>query len=131
MLLQSLWKKHLELDDAIDSEDVSVWSTISSDISGLSDVPFKRCIAMTDSHENMKYFLICFCDASSYAYAAATYLLQSSAVNESKVDLLFSKTRPAPLKEMTIPRLELMAVVIGVKCLRFVKQQLKLSVEGS
>ena len=68
---------------------MSVWSIISSDISGLSDVPVKRCIAMTDSHGNMKYFLICLCDASSYAYAAAIYLHQSSAVNESNVDLLF------------------------------------------
>ena len=31
---------------------------------------------------------------------------------------------------MTIPRLELMAVVIGVRCLRFVKQQLNISIEG-
>ena len=45
-------------------------------------------------------------------------------------DLLFSKTRLAPLKEMTIPRLELMAVLIGVRCVKFVKEQLKISVEG-
>ena len=31
---------------------------------------------------------------------------------------------------MAIPRLELMAVVIGVRCLRFVKQQLNISIEG-
>ena len=31
---------------------------------------------------------------------------------------------------MTIPRLELMAVLIGVRCVKFVKEQLKISVEG-
>ena len=31
---------------------------------------------------------------------------------------------------MTIPRLELMAVLIGVRCVNFVKEQLKISVEG-
>ena len=31
---------------------------------------------------------------------------------------------------MTSPRLELMAVLIGVRCVKFVKEQLKISVEG-
>ena len=86
-------------------------------MTGLSDVFIKRCIAMNGDHGNIKYYLICFCDASSYA---VIYLLQINAENESKVDLIFSKTRLAPVKEMTISRLELMAVVIGVRCLRFV-----------
>ena len=59
------------------------------------------------------------------------YLFQESSNSESRSDLLFCKTRLAPLKEMTIPRLELMAVVIGVRCIRFVKQQLKIPIERS
>ena len=131
LLLQSLWKKHLEWDDIVDSIDTSVWSKISSDISMLSDVSIKRCIAVEGGQENVKHYLICFCDASVHAYAAAIYLLQTGGETGSKVDLLFSKTRLAPLKKITIPRLELMAVVIGVRCLRFVKQQIKLPIEGT
>ncbi len=71
--------------------------------------------------------MLCFGDASKRSYSAAVYLHQESA-NSSKLDLVFAKTRLAPVKEMTIPRLELMAVLIGVKYLQFVKSQLKLHI---
>ena len=45
--------------------------------------------------------------------------------------MLFSKTRLAPLKNNTIPRLELMAVVIGVRCLSFVKSQIKVPIAAT
>ena len=124
VFLQSLWSKHLEWDEEISSEDLAVWSSVCSNIDRLSDIPIKRCVA-TNGNENVQHYLACFCDASSYAYAASVYLVQINAEQESKSDVIFSKTRLAPLKKMTIPRLELMAVVIGVRCLQYVKQQLK------
>ena len=42
---------------------------------------------------------------------------------------MFSKTRLAPIKGMTIPCLELMAVLIGVRCVKFVQSQLKCDIE--
>ena len=130
VFLQSLWSKHIEWDDEISSEDLAVWSSISSNIDGLSDISIKRCIATNDS-EKMQPYLVCFCDASSYAYAASVYLVQINGEQVSKSDLIFSKTRLAPLKKITIPRLEMMCVVIGVRCLQYVKQQLKVTVVGS
>ena len=130
VFLQSLWSKNKGWDDNINDEDLVFWSVVSSNVLGLSGVSVKRCIAISDN-ENVQYYLFCFCDASSYAYAASVNLQQRNEAQESKSDLIFSKTRIAPLKKMTIPRLELMAVVIGVRCLQYVKQQLKISVEGS
>lgn len=66
---------------------------------------------------------------SASAYAATVYLFQKGSTSESRADLLFSKTRLAPLKTLEIPRLELMAVPIGVRCVSFVKEQLKLQIE--
>ena len=43
-------------------------------------------------------------------------------------DLIFSKSRLAPVKSMTIPRVELLGVLFGVRCLNFVKSQLPFSV---
>ena len=39
-----------------------------------------------------------------------------------KVDMLSSKTRLALNKDISISRLELMAAVIGTRCLRFVQK---------
>lgn len=47
----------------------------------------------------------------------------------TRSDLIFSKTRLSPMKGMTIPRLELMAVLIGVRCLTFVQGQLKIPIQ--
>ena len=85
---------------------------------------------MNDKNKDVKSRLLCFCDASSCAYATAVYLVQRSENSESRSDLLFSKTRLAPLKKITIPRLELLAVLIGVRCVKFVESQLKISVDG-
>lgn len=47
------------------------------------------------------------------------------------VTLFLRKTRLASVRGMDIPKLEFMAVVIGVRSLLFVKEQLKIEIIGS
>ena len=75
VFLQSLWCKHLNWDDSIENKDLKQWSTIRLDSSSLSDLQVNRCIAMNGNGSDIKYHLICFCDASKDAYAAVVYLL--------------------------------------------------------
>ncbi|XP_060556893.1 uncharacterized protein LOC132717440 [Ruditapes philippinarum] len=49
--------------------------------------------------------------------------------NTTDVNVIFAKTRLAPIKKLTIPRLELLAVLIGLRCLKFVKEQLRVPIE--
>ena len=60
--------------------------------------------------------------------AGGIYLVQHGE-SEQRSELIFSKTRLAPTTRTTIPRLELLAVHIGVRCIKFVKSQLKLTGE--
>ena len=129
LFLQTLWNKRLEWDNLICREDLAVWLTISSDMSKPPECSIKPNIALTLRKQPVMYSLVCFCDASACAYATIVYLHQSINDSESKADIYFSKTRLAPLKKMTIPRLGLMAVVIGVRCIKFVKDQLKLPIK--
>ncbi|XP_044180058.1 uncharacterized protein LOC114970531 [Acropora millepora] len=46
----------------------------------------------------------------------------------ANVNLVFSKACVAPTKQLSIPRLELLAVVIGTRCLNYVTEQLQLTV---
>lgn len=50
-----------------------------------------------------------FCDASESAYGAVLYLQSTSTSGINMVRLICSKTRVAPIKRLTLPRLELCA----------------------
>lgn len=91
----------------------------------IQDHKVSRCVTVDDYDDKTKNCLVCFCDASTKAYAAVIYLVQTSEMNR-KSQLIFSKSRLAPIKCLTIPRLEFMAVLIGVRCIRFVRTQLRL-----
>ena len=108
---------------------VKLWESVGYDLKSITETRVERAIVMESNGLEVKHRLLCFCKASSRAYAAAVYLLQTDRNNEPKVDLLFSKTRLAPLKDISIPRLELLAVLIGVRCVKFVKSQLNYQID--
>lgn len=126
-LLQQVWRKHLDWDDKLDEEDTLEWLRIKDDLSQLSKTKIQRCVILKQKDGEVVYKLVCFCDASTKAYATSIYLSQTG--NVTKTDLIFSKGRLAPLKGMTIPKLELMAVLIGVRCLEFVRKEINLPVD--
>ncbi|XP_052785982.1 uncharacterized protein LOC128221411 [Mya arenaria] len=128
-LLQSLWKKNIEWDDRLGSQDENEWLEIKEDLQDIANCRVKRCVAFSEQSEVVTYTLVCFCDASNLAYASSIYLLQESKCSK-KCDLIFAKSRLAPIKEMTIPKLELMAVLIGVRSTHFVEKQLKIKLKA-
>ena len=69
--------------------------------------------------------MLAFCDASEKTYAVTIYL-RSSQDEQVTTNLIFSKSRIAPRKLLTIPQLELMSMLIGVRSLNFIQKQMKL-----
>ncbi|XP_015119440.1 uncharacterized protein LOC107042769 [Diachasma alloeum] len=67
-------------------------------------------------------------DASTLATSAVVYLKVSNGVGEPRISLVCAKTKVAPLKRLTISRLELTAAVLLAKLVKYVKDQLNLSV---
>ena len=60
LFLQSLWSKHLNWNDVNNSEEMAVWSAISSDLRKLSDYQISRSISGNDKNKNVKSRLLCF-----------------------------------------------------------------------
>ncbi|UYV81584.1 hypothetical protein LAZ67_20001600 [Cordylochernes scorpioides] len=65
-----------------------------------------------------------FCDASQIGYGAVAYL-RSETGRENTLTLIWSKVRLAPMKSITIPRLELMAMVLGARLAHAIQAALK------
>ena len=66
-----------------------------------------------------------FCDASTTGYGACSYLRMVSPTGGISVSLVASKARLAPIKVVTIPRLELAAAVIAVRLDNLIKSVLE------
>ena len=128
VFMKELWTKEYEWDSKLDDKQLQEWSRISENLKEipLHNLPRYIGINTETKDEMIENSLLCFCDASAKAYATAIYLHQSFA-NRFKGDLIFSKTRLAP-SNTTIPRLELLGVLIGVRALKFVLQELHMQV---
>ena len=128
LFMKTLWMEKHEWDAKLNEKQLEMWLQV---IEALKDIPLchlPRYIGITQE-KSVVYSLVCFCDASAKAYATVIYLHQSFS-GSCKVDLIFSKTRLAP-QNMTIPRLELMGVLIGVRALKFVTSELHLQVTNT
>ena len=89
-----------------------------------------------ENSENISYQILTFCDASARSYATAVYL-RAVCGDTIRVHLIFSKMRLSPhnnrkggaiLKYISLPRLELLAFLIGTRATNFVSKELTLHV---
>ena len=69
-----------------------------------------------------------FCDASELAYAAMVYLRLPTNHDEIQISLVASKTKVAPIKRLTIPRLELCGAHLLAQLLHHVRQVLDIPI---
>ncbi|VDN82033.1 unnamed protein product [Brugia pahangi] len=68
-----------------------------------------------------------FTDASKVAYSAAICVLNHGYQGAYLTSfLIYAKSRIAPIKGMSVPRLELLSVLIGVRATQFILKQLNL-----
>ncbi|GFV19515.1 integrase_H2C2 domain-containing protein [Trichonephila clavipes] len=94
-------------DSELSPKDVNVFLKWFRDLYVLKDVTLSRCMIINSTSE-----LHVFVDASKEAYAACVFV-RSMFKSDVKVTLVRAKARVAPLKPLSIPRLELMACCIG------------------
>ncbi|CAB0011196.1 unnamed protein product, partial [Nesidiocoris tenuis] len=106
--IQELWKLSLDWDQEIPHYLQDSWSSILTQLPVLSKIQVPRFIG-TSGDENMQ--IIGFCDASVRGYAAVIYLRVASETGWT-ISLLTSKSKLAPTKATSIPRLELCGALL-------------------
>ena len=85
-----------------------------------SNIKIPRCFQLTKA---LNTELHIFCDASESAFSAVSYIRVQTG-NEIKCNLIRAKSRLAPLKKLTLPRLELQGAVLGVRLKTFITQEI-------
>jgi hypothetical protein len=125
ILLQELWLLKNDWDAPIPQELVQRWKDYVDDLPHLARARVPRWTGQRK--ENSSLELNGFADASSRAYATVVYLRVIHSESNFQVNLICAKTKVAPVKTISIPRLELNAVVLLSRLLIWTQQALSLS----
>lgn len=115
VLLQDIWRSGVGWDEEIPPELTERWRLWLRVLPKVETVSIPRCYRKLTSAEKSNVIqLHVFVDASKSGIAAVAYWRFQEGDN-IECALAGAKTRVAPLKYLSIPRLELQAAVIGVR----------------
>ncbi|XP_031338175.1 uncharacterized protein LOC116167075 [Photinus pyralis] len=124
IFMQSLWQLDLGWDEPLPDCKSNKWKNFYSQLNLLAQVKIPRYIGLSPSNRLCE--LHGFSDASEQAYSAVLYIRVSNNNDLSTVRLLVSKTKVAPLKMITLPKLELNAALLLAKLSSVVQTTLNL-----
>ena len=110
-LFQAVCVEGLGWDDPLEGKILDEWNRAIGELECLNTVRIPRCYFDPQSHPT-EIQIHAFSDASNTAYAAVVYTRSSYENGNVQVRLLASKSRIAPIKKQSIPRLELLGAVI-------------------
>lgn len=119
LILKDIWRSGVGWDEPIQSNEIRKWSSWIRALPIIETVNLPRCYFYSSTAD--RYELHTFVDASEEAAAAVVYLVQFCN-NHQTVAFITSKTKIAPMKIISIPRLELQAAVMGARLASAVEQ---------
>lgn len=123
ILFQEATRLKISWDNDVPMNLFDRWKSWSNSLSLLDRLRFDRCV-LPRGFENGVCELHHFSDASSLAYGSCSYLRVINEEGKLHVSLLASKCRLAPLKQTTIPRLELCAALSAVQLDQLMRREL-------
>lgn len=115
IMLRELCLKKLKWDDKLDEEMLAKWKKYVNALPHLRNVAIPRWIG-TSQRASMELHV--FSDASMAAYASTVYARVTMPTGLINCNLVVCKTKVAPMKTVTIPRLELSGAVLSVKLVK-------------
>lgn len=126
-LLQELCREGIDWDDPVPAHIRSQWEKWRSELPLVETIKIARCLKPPDFGEPVAVELHSFSDASNTGLGQVTYLRLVNSSGQVHVSFLMGKARVAPLKPMSIPRLELTAAVVATNVASMLSQELNYS----
>ncbi|GFU85713.1 integrase catalytic domain-containing protein [Trichonephila clavipes] len=117
IMLQELWKSKASWDDPMPSSILENWNKFTKESKHLNSISILRFMGIDQNSD----ILNGFCDASTKAYAAVVYLK-----SKQEIHLVSAKTRVAPIRQLTIPRLELCGAQLLAELISVIQKALRI-----
>uniref|UniRef100_A0A182YPS0 Uncharacterized protein n=1 Tax=Anopheles stephensi TaxID=30069 RepID=A0A182YPS0_ANOST len=123
MLNQDLWRSGIQWDEEISDMQHRDWRRWVDVLHTIDNIRVPRCyfVDATESmYNNAEWHL--FVHASQNAYSCVLYLRTIDSSGEAQCSLVSAKAKVAPLKQLSIPKLELQACLLGSRFLKYTQQ---------
>ncbi|XP_043604824.1 uncharacterized protein LOC122577568 [Bombus pyrosoma] len=125
ILLQRVWSLKVDWDESLPADLHSEWDRYYAQLPLLNEIRFPR---KTIIKAAIEIELHGFCDASEKAYGACVYLRSLDPHGRIQTCLLTAKSKVAPLKSQTIPRLELSGALLLTSLITSTQQALQVEI---
>ncbi|XP_059217410.1 uncharacterized protein LOC131994651 [Stomoxys calcitrans] len=124
LIMQQVWLDKVEWDDSLKPVTQMNWNNFVRGSHSIDTVSIPRWVRFTPASIVEIHG---FCDASESAYAATIYIRVEHIDKTVDTFLLAAKTRVAPVKKISLPRLELCGAVMLSKLTNAIVPKLQLS----
>lgn len=125
IMFQKLWLTKTTWNDPVPKEVDEEWKLYKRQLPVLQNIKIPRWInyspqqaATTEIHG--------FSDASTQAFSAVVYTKTTDVKGNAQINLITSKTRVAPIKQITLPRLELCGATLLAKLIQQVQTSMEI-----
>lgn len=116
-VLQEIWRSRIDWDETLSEDLYNKWKNWLTFLPIITNVSIPRCYSPKMSNEGCTIQLHTFVDASEDAYAAVSYF-RIEADGGVEIKLIGAKSKVAPLRPLSVPRLELQAAAIGARLMK-------------
>ncbi|KMQ87175.1 hypothetical protein RF55_13617 [Lasius niger] len=127
IMIQKLWKLRIDWDESLPSDIYTEWMDYVVKIQELNEFKVQRKVFIYG--KDVRFELHGFCDASERAYGACIYVRSIESHGVIQTHLLCSKSRVAPVRTISIPRLELCGAELLTKLMDKVKHALEINIK--
>lgn len=154
LFIQDCWKNKYDWNERLNSELTARWIKIINELVNISKISIPRRY-FSRNLKNVQFSLNIFCDASKDAYACCAYLCFTDNDGNFGSSLCLSKMRVKPIDKqntkgkhiicddeaitipsktvessLTIPRMELLGVLLGICSANFLRNQFKITLSN-
>lgn len=127
ILLQRLWQLKIGWDEAVPIEMFTAWNEFYNQLVSLNELEIPRQCTLDDA---VLFEIHGFSDASERSYGACVYLRTMNKFGNVLVSLICAKSRVAPIKHISLPRLELCGAVLLAQLVKKVVAALDLNISN-
>lgn len=124
LIIQELWQLKISWDESVPLNIHTKWVKFNDEMKYIKSVTIPR-LCLIPKYTYLE--LHGFADSSETSYGACIYIKSVTLHGKCEIHLLAAKSRVAPIKKISLPRLELLAAVLLVELTHKLKLNLKLS----